>query len=54
MAKKAAKKAGKGMKKGDKYRCSVCGMVVTVDNLCGCEDVCDIICCGEPMKAKKK
>jgi hypothetical protein len=52
--KKATPKPAKaaGMKKGSKYSCSVCGLVVSVDNLCGCS-TCDILCCGKPMKAKK-
>ena len=28
-------------------------MVVTVDEACGYVDVCDIVCCGQPMKEKK-
>jgi hypothetical protein len=48
---KAAKK-GKAMKKGDKWVCGQCGLVVTVDEVCGCVDMCDIMCCGEPMKQK--
>ena len=40
-------------KKGMKYGCSVCGMVVTVDTVCGCAGVCDLICCSAPMKVKK-
>ncbi len=43
----------KGSKKGDKYTCGVCGMVVSVDKVCGCVDVCDLICCGQQMKSKK-
>lgn len=39
--------------KGDSYVCEVCGLAVTVDTVCGCAEVCDIICCGEPMKAKR-
>jgi len=35
--------------KGSRYTCSVCGLVVTVDEVCGCVDVCDLICCGQPM-----
>jgi len=27
---------------------------VTVNEICGCVDTCDIICCEKPMKAKKK
>ncbi len=40
-------------KKGMKYSCSVCGMVVAVDTVCGCPGVCDLICCSAPMKVKK-
>lgn len=52
---KTAVKPGSTKKalKGDSYSCSVCGLVVTVDEVCGCVDTCDIICCSEPMKPKK-
>ena len=52
-AKKAVKKAPakkKAMKAGDSYECSVCGLEVSVDKVCGCADACDIMCCGEPME----
>ncbi len=49
--KKAAKKK---MKTGDVYECGVCGLAVTVDEVCGCADYCDIICCEKPMKPKKR
>ena len=49
-AKKAAKSA---VKKGAKYACSVCGMVVSVDTACGCAEAHPVVCCGKPMKAKK-
>jgi rubrerythrin len=45
--------ARKAVAKGDSYVCEVCGLAVTVDEACGCVDVCDIICCGQPMKPKK-
>ncbi len=55
MAVKAKKKTAKPkIKKGAKYQCSVCGIAVRVDEVCGCVDVCDIICCGKQMKPKKK
>jgi hypothetical protein len=55
MKKKPAKKpAKKGVKKGDVYECGVCGLAVTVDEVCGCVDYCDIICCEKPMKPKKR
>jgi len=52
MAKKCGKKTTEA-KKGSRYVCSACGLVVTVDNVCGCVEACDIICCGEEMKPKK-
>ncbi len=53
-AKKAAKGAKKKVKKGDVYKCGVCGLAVTVDEVCGCIDACDIICCEKPMTPKKR
>jgi hypothetical protein len=50
--KEKATKKGKGMKKGDKWACGTCGLVVTVDKACGCVDMCDIMCCGKAMKRK--
>ena len=38
--------------KGDQLYCEVCGLVVSVDDACGCA-ACDIICCGTQMQAKK-
>ena len=53
--KKAVKKAAKKtMKKGEGYQCTVCGLAITIDELCGCVDACDIVCCEKPMKPKKK
>jgi len=40
-------------KKGEKYKCEECGLVVVVDDACGCS-ACDLMCCGEPMKPVKK
>lgn len=53
-AKKAVKKGVRRVNKGDAYKCSVCGLAVTVDEVCGCVDTCDIICCEKPMKPKKR
>jgi hypothetical protein len=59
-AKKAvAKRAGccatsrAKVKAGDQYKCSVCGLVVSVDETCGCVKTCDILCCGTQMKKKR-
>jgi hypothetical protein len=50
----AAKSKSKAVtSKGDLYVCEECGLIVTVDEMCDCVDVCDIICCGEPMRLKK-
>ena len=53
VVKKVVKKAGKKyVKKGESYKCTVCGLAVTVDEVCGCVDTCDIICCETPMRRK--
>jgi hypothetical protein len=53
--KKVAKKVTKkSVEKGNVYKCSVCGLAVMVDEVCGCVDACDIICCKKQMKAKKR
>jgi len=52
MAKKGVKKIA-GVKKGARYTCEVCGLVVRIDNVCGCVETCDIICCGKQMAPKK-
>jgi len=52
--KTGGKKAAKAKTKaGDAYVCGVCGLVVTVDEVCGCVDACDIICCEKPMKKRR-
>ena len=35
-------------KKGEKYKCEECGLVVLVDEPCGCET--ELVCCSAPMK----
>jgi hypothetical protein len=37
------------MKKGEKYRCGECGLVVIIDSDCSCAE-CDLTCCGVPLK----
>jgi hypothetical protein len=39
------------VKTGDVLSCEVCGLVVIVDEECGCA-VAEIICCEEPMMNK--
>ena len=39
-------------KKGARYTCSTCGVVMVVDKACGCTP-CDFICCGVPMREVK-
>jgi hypothetical protein len=53
IVKKASPKRQKELKSGSHYECGVCGLGVTVDEVCGCADFCDIICCGEQMKPSK-
>jgi hypothetical protein len=38
-------------KEGDLYSCEECGMVVAVEDACGCEE-CELICCDVPMTKK--
>ncbi len=38
-------------KEGDLYRCEECGMVVAVEDPCGCS-TCELICCDVPMTKK--
>jgi hypothetical protein len=53
MAKEKQATTKKKMAKGASLTCEVCGLVMSVDEVCGCVDVCDIICCGKPMKERK-
>jgi hypothetical protein len=50
---KATSKRKVKIKKDDKYECSICGLVVKVDETCGCVGACDIVCCDKPMKKRK-
>ncbi len=54
VAKKAVTKAApkKASRVGTKYACSDCGLIVTIDEDCGCSMV-DLVCCGTPMKKKR-
>jgi len=38
--------------KGDNYVWDVCGLSVVVDDVCGCEEVHEIICCEKPMRKR--
>jgi hypothetical protein len=49
---KSAKRKVTSSKK-DKLACRECGLVLTVDEMCGCADLSGVVCCGEPMKSKK-
>jgi hypothetical protein len=40
-------------KKGERYKCDDCGLVVLVEDPCGCE-TCELVCCGKPMKPAKE
>lgn len=37
---------------GDNYVCGVCGLSVIVDDVCGCGEVHEIVCCEKPMKKR--
>jgi hypothetical protein len=47
------KPKSKKVKLGDRYECTVCGLIVSIDEVCGCIETCDIVCCGKQMKRKK-
>jgi hypothetical protein len=47
---KPAKKAA--TRKGAKFGCPACGLVVSVVDDCGCATM-DLLCCGTPMKKKR-
>lgn len=56
MAEKKGQRQASAKKKvasGDSYACETCGLVVSVDEVCGCIDFCDIVCCGKPMQQRK-
>ena len=40
------------VKKGDLFSCNACGLVITVDEACGCATS-ELICCDEPMAKGK-
>ncbi|OPY62195.1 MAG: hypothetical protein A4E57_04040 [Syntrophorhabdaceae bacterium PtaU1.Bin034] len=54
--KKAPANRGKAeaekVSRGDQLYCETCGLVVSVDEECGCT-TCDIICCGEQMQPRE-
>ena len=35
-------------KQGDSLSCSACGLIVVVDEVCGCEETV-VVCCDQPM-----
>jgi hypothetical protein len=37
-------------KKGDRFECEECGLVILVENPCCCSASCKITCCGKPLK----
>jgi hypothetical protein len=41
-------------KKGESYKCEECGLVVVVDEPCGSEPTCELMCCEAPMKKVKQ
>jgi len=40
-------------KKGDKYKCDECGLIVVVEDPCDCDESCELVCCEVPMKPVK-
>ncbi len=54
MAPKTAEKKApaRRLAKGQTYECEVCGLEVIVDEVCGCAEAHEILCCSQPMKEK--
>lgn len=50
----AKTRARKAPAKGESLICEECGLVLTVAEPCGCVDVCDVVCCEQPMKVEAK
>jgi len=50
--KSSVKKEKQSINSGTILECQECGMVVVVDELCGCEEYHPVICCGEEMIIK--
>ncbi len=48
------KSSKKQVKEGEAFKCTVCGLAITVNEECGCVDACDIICCEQQMKPVRK
>ncbi len=48
-----AKKRKAALKAGTKYTCPDCGLVVVIEQVCSCDEPCDLTCCGKPLKAVK-
>ena len=44
--------ANKKAVKGESYVCEVCGLAVIVDEVCGCVETHEIVCCSKPMKKR--
>ncbi|MCX7958091.1 MAG: hypothetical protein N3B13_03510 [Deltaproteobacteria bacterium] len=42
----------KKIKNGAVLECQECGMVLVVDELCGCEEYHPVVCCGSEMIIK--
>ena len=58
MAKKPAKKTVRKMPKKKaakkpKLECTECGLVLSVDEMCECPDLNEVLCCGVPMQEKE-
>jgi hypothetical protein len=52
MPAKAKKKAVAKAKKGESFKCGVCGYRIIVDEACGCAEEHIFVCCDKPMKKK--
>jgi hypothetical protein len=51
IVKKTAAKRKTAGRKPRKLECKDCGLVLSVDELCGCKDLSNVTCCGVPMRS---
>ncbi len=40
----------KTVSKGETLSCTTCGLVLVVDEVCGCAEAHEVICCEQPMQ----
>jgi len=52
ISKRIGSSGARKMRSGSRLVCQECGLVLSVDQSCGCIDYCDVICCGQQMSIR--